>query len=100
MAAGGGVAGVALFVTSGLIGFQFTPPSLVASRNCVPRYSVCGSVGEKPSGGFVAIWYMLSPRITVGETVATWRFVRSMRTTPRLGPPAYTRLLFSGSGTI
>src|SRR5215472_11478405 len=43
------------FVRSGLTRFQVAPLSMVARRNCEPRYNACGSCGENASGGLTGM---------------------------------------------
>src|ERR1700687_4080651 len=52
-------------VRSGLTACQLVPASAVFKRNCVPRYSRCGSCGEK-SSGIVQLKRYLLPNETGG----------------------------------
>src|SRR6266436_10299595 len=87
-------------VRSSLTVSQLVPPSLVFSKNCVPRYSRCGSCGEKTIGMVQLNRYLLPNETAAGEMSRTCPVVFDNRTTLPPGPALYTTSGSSGSGIV
>ena len=87
-------------VRSSLTVSQLVPPSLVFSKNCVPRYSRCGSCGEKTIGMVQLNRYLLPNGTAAGEMSRTCPVVFDNRTTLPPGPALYTTSGSSGSGIV
>src|SRR5437879_11795886 len=73
-------------VRSGLTACQLVPASVVFKRHCVPRYSRCGSCGEKTSGIVQLNRYLLPNETGDGEISRTCPVIFDNRTTLPPGP--------------
>src|SRR5262249_27872713 len=73
-------------VRSGLISSQLDPPLVVFIRNCVPKYSRCGSCGENAIGIVQLKRYLLPCGIGAGEISRTCPVVLDSRITLPNGP--------------
>src|SRR5260370_17398835 len=76
-------------VRSPLTASQLVPPSLVFSKNCVPRYSRCGSCGEKTIGMVQLNRYLLPNGTAPGDMSRTCPVVFDNLTTLPPPPPFY-----------
>src|SRR6266478_5613815 len=82
-------------VRSGLNTYHELPPSAVRNKTCEPKYSTCGSIGEKTSGSVQVLRY-LPGCASVGGSSCTSSSLKSCRATV----PPNTTLGFSGSGAM
>src|SRR5215467_7913340 len=68
-------------VRSGLISSQLVPALLVFIKNCVPRYSRCGSCGEQTMGIVQLKRYLLPCGMGAGEISRTCPVILESRIT-------------------